>query len=327
MTPGVSSPGAPADAPRSPTDARLPPLWRRAVPFAVAAVLIGYTVHRLDLRAFVREVAAVNVPAFVGFAIAFVLCLLTADAFATTVVYGRTVAKIRFVDFWILRGASYLPSLLNHHVGQVFITYYLARIHGVSLARMAGGTLLAYVSWAGCLLGTGCLALVAAGQPLLQPALLFAAGLAYLAVIALRPAPLARVKLLAPLFEAGLGGHTVAVLARIPHMMVLFAGTWVPFLFFGVKIPFTRALVYVPIVMVGVTLPLTPQGLGTRDLLAARFFSAFAPGATEALQRASIAAATTSFVIGFTLVEAALGLLLLRKALPSLEKRALPRGE
>lgn len=323
----ASSPGASDDAPRSPSDTRLPPLWRRAVPFAVAAALIGYTLHRLDLRAFVREVAAVNVPVFLGFAVAFVLGLLTADAFATTIVYGRTVAKIRFVDFWILRGAAYLPSLLNHHVGQVFITYYLARIHGVSLARMAGGTLLVYVSWAGCLLGTGCLALVAAGQPLLQPILLFATGLAYLGVIAWKPAPLARVKLLAPLFEAGLGGHVLAVLARIPHMMVLFAGTWVPFLFFGVKIPFTQALIYVPIVMVGVTLPITPQGLGTRDLLAARFFAGFAAGGTEELRRASIAAATTSFVIAFTVVEAVLGLLLLRKALPALEKRAAQRGE
>ena len=56
---------------------------------------------------------------------------------------------------------------------------------------MVGGTLLVYVSWMGLLAGTGCLALVMAGQPLFMPAVIVVAGLAYLAVIAVRPAFLA----------------------------------------------------------------------------------------------------------------------------------------
>jgi hypothetical protein len=186
---------------------------------------------------------------------------------------------------------------------------------------MAGGTLLVYVSWMGLLAGTGCVAMVAAGQPLLWPALIVGAGLAYLAVIALRPAFLARARLLGPLFEAGLGGHLVALAVRLPHLVVLFLGTWLPFWFFGVDIPFASALVYVPILMVGVTLPITPQGLGTRDLLAVTFFERFAAGATHEARLAAIAAATTSWVIALTLADALLGLVLLRRALPALERR------
>ena len=166
--------------------------------------------------------------------------------FATTVVYRRTVAPVRFREFWVLRGASYLPSILNHHVGQAFLTYYVARIYGVSLARMAGGTLLVYVSWMGWLAAAGTVALAASGQPLLRPALLLAAGVAYLIVIAWRPARLARVKLLAPLFEAGIRGHAVALAVRLPHFVVLFLGTWLPFFFFGVDVPLASALVYIP---------------------------------------------------------------------------------
>jgi hypothetical protein len=313
----------PEDVPRSP-EAAPAPWWRRALPFVLAAGLIALTLRKVDLRAFAHHVASVNAPAFLGFGALFMLALLTADAFATTIVYRRTVAPIRFVDFWILRGASYLPSLVNHHVGQVFLTYYIARGYGVPLARMAGGTLLVYVSWMGLLAGTGCVAMVAAGQPLLWPGLIVGAGLAYLAVIALRPAFLARTRLLGPLFEAGLGGHLVALAVRVPHLVVLFLGTWLPFLFFGVDIPFLSALAYVPILMVGVTLPITPQGLGTRDLLAVTFFERFATGATHEARLAAIAAATTSWVVALTLAEALLGLVLLRRALPALERRAAP---
>jgi hypothetical protein len=315
---------APAEAPPSPGEVAAPPWWRRALPFVIAAALIGFTLRKVGLATFARQLAVVNAPLFLGFATLFMIALLTADAFATAIVYRRTVAPIRFGELWILRGASYLPSLLNHHVGQAFLTYYIARGYGVPIARMAGGTLLVYVSWMGCLLGTGCLAMVVAGQPILMPALVVAAGLAYLAVIAIRPAFLARTKLLGPLFDAGLVGHVVAVVVRLPHLAVLFLGTWLPFEFFGVHIPLGAALAYVPIVMVGVTLPITPQGLGTRDLISAHFFERFASGATHEERIAAIVASTTSWVVAFTLTQALFGLIMLRKALPALEKRAAP---
>ena len=62
------------------------------------------------------------------------------------------------------------------------------------------------------------------------------AGVLYLGVIAARPRRLAETNLLAPLFEAGVKGHIVALLSRLPHLVVLFLGTWLPFHFFGVTI-------------------------------------------------------------------------------------------
>jgi hypothetical protein len=297
------------------------PGWRRAVPFVVAIGLIAFTLSRVDLRAFVRHVAAVNTPAFLLFNVAFMLALLTADAFATVVVYRRIGAPVRFGEFWVFRGASYLPSILNHHLGQAILTYYVSRRYRVSLARMAGGTLLAYASWGGCLLGAGCIAMVVAGMPLQWPGLALAAGAIYLAIIALRPAPLAAVKLLAPLFEAGLAGHVEALAARLPHFVVLFLGTWLPFFFFDVKIPLGQALVYMPMLMVVVTLPVAPQGLGTRDAFATFFLARFAAGATEVEQRSAAVSATASFAVAMTLVEALLGLLLLRRAMPAFDPK------
>jgi hypothetical protein len=297
------------------------PWWRRALPFALALAFVAFTLHRVDLRVFVRHLRAVNAPAFLGFAIVFMLALLTADAFATARVYRRTVAPLGFRELWILRGASYLPSIVNHNLGQAVLTYYLSRRYGVTLARMAGGTLLVYASWAGLLLAAGAVALIADGA-FLQPAMILALGAAYLGVIAWRPAFLARTKLLAPLFEAGIGGHLSALAVRLPHFVVLFLGSWAPFAFFGVEIPLVDALAHMPILMVAVVLPITPQGVGTRDMVAAHFFARFAQGATPGEQAAVIAACTTSWAVAITLVQAVLGLLVLKRALPSLEAKA-----
>ena len=86
--------------------------WRRALPFVVAAALIAFTLRRIDGRAFAEHLAAVNAPAFLLFALVFVLALLTADAFATATLYRRTVAPVGFRELWCLRGASYLPSIV-----------------------------------------------------------------------------------------------------------------------------------------------------------------------------------------------------------------------
>ena len=292
----------------------------QALPFALALGLIAIVFSRLDLRTFVAHLAAVNVPAFFLFGVVFVLALLSADTFATVIVYRRTVAKISFRDFWVLRGASYLPSMLNHHVGQAFITYFLSRTHGVPLFRVAGATLLVYASWMGCLLGIGCVAIWQNGGSITWIAAVLGVGLLYLLVLALRPAFLARTKLLAPLFEAGVTGHLIALFARLPHFVVLFLGTWLPFRFFGVNIPPGAAAAYIPILMVIVTLPLTPQGFGSRDAAAAFFFERFANGATHDDRLAALAAATMSWGVVFTVVEALMGLLLLRRAMPRAEK-------
>jgi hypothetical protein len=157
-------------------------------------------------------------------------------------------------------------------------------------------------------------AVVATGAPVgwLVPPVV--AGIGYLIVLAVRPRRLAEVGLLKPLFEAGVTGHLVAAAARVPHAVVLFLGTWLPLSFFGVEVPLGAALAFVPIVMVAVTLPITPQGFGTRELLATTLFARYAAGADPEEQRAAVAAAMLSWGVVMTALEAALGVLLIRRA-------------
>ncbi|MEO7331088.1 MAG: lysylphosphatidylglycerol synthase domain-containing protein [Minicystis sp.] len=299
------------------------PWWRRALPFVVTVALLGVVLGRIDFHAFLRCLAAINAPRYLLSIALFLFALLTVDTFATVVVYRRTIAPVRFRDFWLLRGASYLPSILNHHVGQAFITYFLSRNYGVPLSRVAGATMLVYLSWIAWIVGAGVLALALNGQPLAWAAAILVVGIAYLALITWKPARLAKMRFMSPLFEAGLSGHLVALAARLPHFLLVFAGTWASFLAFDIDIPLRVAVAYVPLLMVAVSLPITPQGFGTRDVLAVVFFERFAPGARHEDRLAALAAATTSWGVTITLIDALLGLLLIRWAFPGTPAKAI----
>jgi len=282
---------------------------------------VAFLLYRLDLARFLQHLQRVNYAAFIGFVAAFNLALLTADAFATSYVYRRTVCPIRFREFWLIRGFSYLPSLLNHHVGQAWLTWYLSRRYQAPLWRVAGATLLVYATTFGSLFLFMTVSLLFDHEkiPWLAPTVIVAAvaGLAYLIVIHVAPPYLARKQMLAPLFEVGVRGHLLALVLRLPHMVVLFLGSWLPFYFFGVDIPPGVAFAYVPVLMVVVALPITPQGVGTRDWFCMHYFSRFAPGSAED-QAAAIAATTLTFAVALTILQIVGSLLLMRRALAML---------
>ena len=292
-------------------------MWRRIAPFAVAGALLAVVVVRLDFDAFLEHLGSIDYPAYLGLACVFAVVLLLTDTLATAWVYRRILGPIGYRDFVVIRGASYVPSLLNHHVGQVWLTYYLSKIYGARLWRAAGATMLVYATTFGCLFGFGALSLV------LDPnrfewlpvvvACVAVAGVVYLMVVWLQPAALAKRQLTAPLVEVGVRGHLVALVYRVPHMAVLFLGTWLPFGFFGVDIPLVDALALVPPLMIVVALPITPQGIGTRDSFALQLFAGFAVGA-EGERAAAVAASTISWAVAVTLIQIPMSLVFFRLA-------------
>jgi uncharacterized membrane protein YbhN (UPF0104 family) len=298
------------------------PIWRKLLPLLVGAVLVGYVLLRIDFGAFVKALASTHYVAFFLFTVAFVGALLVADGSATAAVYRRLVAPVRTRDFMVIRGASYLLSLINHHVGQGWLTYFVARAYRAPLWRVAGATLFVYVTTFGCLF-----VLVAAALPYnhrqipwLLPtvgALAVAAAL-YAAVIGVGVDALRRREATAPLFEAGIKGHLIALVQRMPHVLVQFLGTWLPLRFFGVNVPLTDALALVPVIMLVQTLPITPQGLGTRDVVAVELLSRYSEGPADQ-GAAAVAAATLTWACSLTLVQLLISPVLMRRARRLLE--------
>jgi hypothetical protein len=68
-----------------------------------------------------------------------------------------------------------------------------------------------------------------------------------------------------------------------------------------------------PVLMFVVALPVSPQGLGTRDALALALLSGYAPG-TPAEQSATLAATTLSWLVALTLVQLAFSPPFMRRA-------------
>lgn len=310
----------PPPAPRESAPAPAPgamPLWRRLLPFVIALALLAMVVWRLDWVAFGRALSSINYLAFLGFTLAFSMALLTTDAFATAHVYRTRICPVRFGEIVIIRGASYLPSLLNHHVGQGWLTYFMAKNYRAPLWRVTGATLLVYATTFACLFLFGATSLpFNHGRVVwLTPIVLglAVAGVLYLAVIARAPKALKEMQTTAPLVEAGVGGHLVAVAYRLPHVIVLFCGTLAPFWFFGIDVPVQDALAFIPIIMLVSALPITPQGIGTRDVIALQLLSSYAPGPPET-QAATLAAATLAWAGALTLVQAAISPWFMRRA-------------
>jgi len=291
--------------------------------------LVVYLLRKLDLRSVLSQLRSVNYPAFLAFVAAFTLANLAADAIATAFVYRRTVAPVKTREFLLIRGASYLPSLLNHHLGQAWLTWYMSRAYNAPLLRVTGATLLVYATTFGSLFLLGGLALCMDPHP--QGWLVavtgggIVSGVAYLAVIHAAPAFLTRRQVLAPLFDVGVAGHLQALALRLPHVTVLFLGTWLPFWFFDVRIPPTAALAYVPVLMVVQALPITPQGVGARDVFAYHYFSHYGPGTIDH-QQAAVAATTLCFAATIVSMQVLFSLLLMRRALKALSRATTSGG-
>jgi hypothetical protein len=295
-------------APSQPPRPRVP-FYKRVLPFVVAIVLLAIVASKIDYRAFANALATLNYIPFLLYNASWCVALLAADTLGNFAVYRMTMPGVRWRDFFLYRGASYVPTLVNYHLGQGYLTYLMSKLAGVPLARMAGATLLMYATWMGCLLGCIAIALPFSTQPMGYVPLILGAGVMYLIVIAVQPKALARFSFLTPLFEAGLKGHAIALGARIPHLAVLVLGTWGSFFFFDVNIPAGPALVYLPILLVATTLPIAPQGFGTREALSVLFFTSYAVGSTDAEKSGRIAACTTSWGVATTLFAMVIGII------------------
>ncbi len=294
------------------------------MPFVFATLLLTWVLLGVDREKVTAAISqAPKLPLF-ALAFGFVLLILTTDSWATSRVYARTVCPVTFRELFVIRGASYLPSIANHHVGQGWLTYFLAKVYDARLWRVAGATLIVYITTFGCLVGLGLLALPFNADRLQWMAPLLAAcvaaGVAYLVVLRLKPRWLTERQLLQPLFELGIAGHFRVTFERLAHISVFFIGTWLPFRLFGVEIPLSDALALVPPMMFIAALPLTPQGVGTRDALAVYLFSGYA--AKDGTDGASLVVATTlSWVTALTVVQLIVSPPLMRKAYRLLASR------
>jgi uncharacterized membrane protein YbhN (UPF0104 family) len=277
---------------------------RRSWPWLVGIGILVVVVTRVPGAAFREGLGKGPHLALAAVNLAIVGCVLCTDSVATWV--GLVAVRLRrpFGDVAAVRGATYALFVVNYAVGQGAFGYYLHKT-GISGPRATGATLfLIGTNFAGLLILTTIAVFadpVALPTTHLQTTLEIGciALVAYLAVIAWSPALLADRALLAPLFEAGLRGHALAIVARVPHVTVMVLGQWAALRVWGVMVPLEAGLVTLPIVVIASVLPISPAGLGTTQAALVYLFSGYAAGASlDDRQGAILAFAIVHFVYG-----------------------------
>ena len=300
---------------------------RQILPWLASAALIAWLLHRVPLGE-VREALRHGsyLPLLFYVLLEYVLTL-PADAFATREALAVVGVRRSFAELMLARAATYLLGLLSYFASLGGIGWWVAK-SGIRASRATGSVLLLLVSNGMAIVLVAASGLLAdLPQDRRELLLLLICGtllgmVLYLMVIAARWQWLTRWSVLAPLFEAGVGGHIRAVAARLPHMLILAVLHWGAFRVWGVAIPFLQGTALTAVVLLISALPVTPNGLGTTQVLQVLFFSAWAQGATAEARAADVLAFSLvhwAFSLVWQLGIGLAGLALLRRQAPAPE--------
>ena len=262
-----------------------------------------------------------SLPGLLGWIVALVATMVATDTFALWVTFREAspTARVTYAHTFAARAPSYLLAIVNYGAGQGGVVYFLKRNHGVAVSDGVGAVLLttaAYVLVGTLLVGAGLLVGAVPDEPELRWLVIaLAAGApAYLALVTIAPAPLARVALFRPLFAAGLAGTLRVAGARVVYIIPLMLGHWAAMRLFGVAVPVTDALARLPLLFLLGAIPISPGGLGTVQVAAVALFADYAPGATPAERQAGVLAYSLAVQVVGTGLRAAVGLGSLRRA-------------
>lgn len=261
-------------------------------PWLVGLAIVVAVATRVPLSAFRGTLGAGPHHLLITVDVLVVLVTLCVDAVSTKVGLGAVGIGRPLFEIFAARGVSYLLSIVNYAAGQGGFGYYLKRT-GVPALTAAGATLfLMGTTLATLLLLTTTTWTLYGGRDAFWWTLVAGCGafVVYLAAIALRPARLAEKRILAPLFDAGLRGHAMALIARLPHVSMMVIGIWLAMRVWGIPVPFATGMALVPVVVIASVLPISPAGLGTTQAAMVYFFSDFAAGATAGERAAGVLA-------------------------------------
>jgi uncharacterized membrane protein YbhN (UPF0104 family) len=285
-------------------------LW----PLLLALAILAYLFARIP-RAALWDALATGPWLWLGAYTVFVVLLaLLADVYAMDIALTITGLNLQFSQIFLVRGATYLLGLLNYSLGQGAFGVYLQR-SGVPTVRAAGIMLFLLIVNSGMFLLMSCLGVLAGalfgGSFSRFASLAFGLTgclLAYLSVVSLRPRFLQGWRLIAPLLEAGLGGHLRAAAGRMPHVLVLILTFWGALHLWGIPIPLLKGIILIPVILFLSALPITPAGLGTFQGSMVLLISPYVPLANPEARAATVLAFSLVYHFLGIIIQAILGL-------------------
>jgi uncharacterized membrane protein YbhN (UPF0104 family) len=306
----------------------------RVLPWLVAIGLFAYLLSRFSFGEVMHKLRDAE-PWTVPVLAVLVTVLYLADSLAIWKTFGWFVTRLSFKEVLVVRGATYLLALVNYALGQGAIIYFVNRSRGVPVMRGTAAVLLIMGINLLLLLVLASLGLAFPSDMaprqlhILQVVLAVAwIGLAvYAALVVAKPRFLTSRPLFDVLLSAGVGGYLKAMAARAPHVISLMTMTWTSMAAFRIHVPVSQAVLCLPMVYFIAVLPISPQGLGTTELMMTTFFAKFAPGASQAEREAAVVASSLATRVVAMAVQSLLGFVCLKNQLakdiaPPVEREA-----
>jgi uncharacterized membrane protein YbhN (UPF0104 family) len=292
-------------------------LLRRALPWALAALILGYLFREVPLGDAWQAAREARLRLFVPALLGAVLLWFLIESRAFAFLFSRFHVPVSWAEARSLRAMTYLVTPLNWNLGTAAIVLHLRRSKGIG-ALESSSSLLFYSGIDGFVLGS----LTLLGVSLLpesettrgiaRGAAIFVGVIAVWlgALLARRPdwswlRWLRGRRIFQTHVRAGLGDVGVLVGLRALYFSGFVLLFWLGSRAFHVDLPLVLALASTPPILLSAALPITPAGLGTQQAAILYFFSAHGT-------QAAILAFALVFPVALIVARLPLGLLYLR---------------
>ena len=289
-------------------------VFAKVWPWLVALAILGFLFSRIPRQALFQAFGAGPWVLLGLYTFGQWLVILLADAYATSVSLAVAGFREKFSRIVLARGATYVVGIFNYALGQGALGVYLQR-SGVHSLRAAGLMLFLMIVNLGVLLVIASCGFFAGGSTQMAAvnltplfAGLWLVMILYLAAIGLKPRILQTYQLLAPLWQAGLGGHLRAAAGRLPHMLLLVLAYWGALRLWDVPVPLSQGLSLVPVVLFVNAVPITPLGLGATQAAMVLLFAPYVPQPSAEVRAAVVLALALLYYFFGLVTQALLGL-------------------
>ena len=286
---------------------------RRAAPWAVTLAIFAFLFWHIPAGRVVDTLAGARWGWYLLLLLPYSVFYFLVDSFVVQQAVAWFNVRVPYRDILPVRATTYILSLVNTQLGQGGIALYLHRRHQVPFWEVTGTVLflsfvevyqLAFYSFVGA---------VAAGEVgRVAPVSVYVVLAVYL-VLHLwyfsrpRGGRLGQAPLLAAFRHARPRHYLLLLLYKTPNLLAAVTTHWLALPLFDMRVPFATLLAGLPLVFFFAALPIAAAHLGPSQAAWVYIFRDWAP-------EAGLVAYSLAAHLAFMLMNAAIGLVFLRRA-------------
>lgn len=309
----------------------------KLIPWLVTIATFVWIFATTDVGGMIEAVRQADWPLFLGSMLVLYSVLWIFDSWAVRWLMRRFHRpQMRLADVLPARGATYLLGIINYTAGTAAMALYFRRRFGIGIVEGGASILIFMLADLALLVGVVMLGVFVLPEQYQTAVLGVGAAfvLGAVAHVVFWRAPwswgaLERLRQL-PQFrgmrDATLLDYAVAVVLRVPMVVLYIAMHTITLRAFGIPVPLEKLLIYVPVQMFLAALPISVGGLGTgqaaQRLLYAPYVgsdrAAVAAGLDPSI--AVVDAYGLALFLGFVLPRILIGLISLRAASIAIER-------